>query len=90
MSQCKNWWNDDWRDRMLAFMEWLTEGQDNLYIPLGGESLGISARPFTVSSPVTYEQPSKEVNSDQLSLEESDGDEVEAGDDDFFGDEEDE
>jgi hypothetical protein len=26
-SQCKNWWNDDWRDRLLATMTGLADGE---------------------------------------------------------------
>lgn len=90
MSQCKNWWNDDWRDRLLAFMEWLRQGQDNLIIPLGGcESLEVSPQPIRVTSPVTYESPSKDLDFGRLPINATDSDEIEAMDADFFGDEED-
>ena len=33
--QCKNWWNDDWRDRLLATMSWLADAQPTISLPLG-------------------------------------------------------
>ena len=56
-SQCKDWWNDDWRDRLLGTMAWL--GDDNVVsIRLSGRSkLEISTDPVTFESPVTYREP---------------------------------
>jgi hypothetical protein len=51
-SQCKNWWNDDWRDRMLAMMTWLSGGADQITIDCGGDVLEVSPRPLTFASPV--------------------------------------
>ncbi len=88
MSQCKDWWNDDWRDRMLAVMEWLTAGHEHIQIPLGGDqSLEISPRPVTMISPVTYEPPSKNIASDSPTAEEDD--DIIDEEEDLYGDEED-
>ncbi|HAU37797.1 MAG TPA: hypothetical protein DCX07_08785 [Phycisphaerales bacterium] len=51
-SQCKNWWNDDWRDRMLAMMTWLAEKSDRIAIDCGGDVIEVSPRPLTFASPV--------------------------------------
>jgi hypothetical protein len=60
MSQCANWWNDDWRDRLLAFVAWLSQRADAVSIPLSSEeSLRVGAHPVTVVSPITYEPPAK-------------------------------
>lgn len=53
-SQCKNWWNDDWRDRLLAMMFWLAEGSDRVTIDCGGDSIEVTPRPLVFAAPVTY------------------------------------
>jgi hypothetical protein len=53
-SQCRNWWNDDWRDRMLAMMTWLAEGSDRITIGCGGDFIEVSPRPLTLASPVRF------------------------------------
>ena len=54
-SQCKNWWNDDWRDRILAAIHWLSNEQGNIEIPLAeDQSLKIEADMLICKSPVTY------------------------------------
>jgi hypothetical protein len=53
-SQCKNWWNDDWRDRLIAMMCWFAEGLDRITIDCGGDSIEVGSRPLTFASPVTY------------------------------------
>ena len=59
-SQCKNWWNDDWRDRILATMAWLGEGGEPLGLPLSTGSLTatVAQRPLEFVSPVTLLEPS--------------------------------
>ena len=51
-SQCKSWWNDDWRDRMLAMMTWLAEGSDCITIDCGGSVIEVAPRPLKFTSPV--------------------------------------
>jgi hypothetical protein len=59
-SECKNWWNADWRDRILAAMTWLAGDAGELALPLGsGQTLLISPSSLTVSSPVAYRDPDK-------------------------------
>lgn len=53
-SQCKNWWNDDWRDRMLAMMTWIADGSDQITVNCGGDVIEVSVRPLTFTSPVRY------------------------------------
>lgn len=53
-SQCRNWWNDDWRDRMLAMMMWLAEGSDGITIDCGGDVIEVAHRPLTFSSPARF------------------------------------
>jgi hypothetical protein len=59
-NECKNWWNAEWRDRILAAMTWLADSDGMIALPLGSDhSVTISALPLTVSSPVTYRDPAK-------------------------------
>jgi hypothetical protein len=54
-SQCKNWYNNDWRDRILATLWHLSGGNDKISMQLGSEaSASFFAYPEEVSSPVSY------------------------------------
>lgn len=58
-SQCKDWWNDVWRDRILAFLAVLADGQEALALDTGGpESIVVSVNPVRFVSPVSYEPSS--------------------------------
>lgn len=55
---CKNWWNDHWRDRILASMYWLSQqqGTQDLLIPISSnENIKVSIKPVTFESPISYE-----------------------------------
>lgn len=57
-SQCKNWWNDEWRDRNLAVAAYLSDGGTELQMKLGSRaSLSVSAAPVLFQSPVSYTDP---------------------------------
>lgn len=56
-TQCKNWWNDDWRDRLLASMAWLADGNATIALPLGDTVYAhVSARPIEFSSPIALNE----------------------------------
>lgn len=56
-SQCKDWWNDDWRDRLLGVMDWLAvDGIVSLPISRSS-SVAVSASPVAFDSPVSYRDP---------------------------------
>jgi hypothetical protein len=79
-SECKDWWNDSWRDRILAAMAWLAGDGGELALPLSSSrNLLISSSPLEFSSPVAYRDPDKADPSVDLDVadewEESDGDE---------------
>lgn len=60
-SQCKNWWNPDWRDRILATMTWLSTDAGNIEIKLGKDiPIHVSNLPLTFSSPVSFADPAKD------------------------------
>ena len=76
-SQCKSWWNDDWRDRILASMAWLAEDGEFLELPLSAGSVTgvVAARPLEFVSPVTLVEPgtASEEHIGEAGEEEDDG-----------------
>jgi hypothetical protein len=57
-SVCKNWWNDTWRDRIIASMYWLTQqhGTQELLIPVSSiNNIKVSIKSITFESPVSYD-----------------------------------
>ena len=57
-SQCSDWWNDSWRDRLLATMSWLAGDASEITIPLGRElCVRLSKFPTLFESPVSYIDP---------------------------------
>ena len=60
-SQCRRWYNDDWRDRILASMFHLSGGNSELVIPLApGASFAVAGFPESLTSPVTYQRVEEE------------------------------
>jgi hypothetical protein len=83
-SQCAQWWNDDWRDRLLATMNWLSRGEQNVRLPLGASVFGVMpAMPLEFMSPVTLDEQARvaddtrEVDELEVEIEDDDTDEIE-------------
>jgi hypothetical protein len=58
MRQCKNWWNDDWRDRLLAFMNWLANENGEIKISLSSQLfISVSSLPLVFTSPIQFNDP---------------------------------
>jgi hypothetical protein len=54
-NQCRNWYNDDWRDRLLATLSFLTGAGAELSLPVAPDSgANFRAIPEIIESPVTY------------------------------------
>ena len=76
-SQCKNWWNDEWRDRLLAVMTHLANGEGKIVIPVASDyALTVSRSPETFESPVSYLDPEAIVKEehDDYALEDEESD----------------
>jgi hypothetical protein len=78
-SWCKDWWNNDWRDRISASMVWLGKNSDVLEIPAGSDlAINVDLRPVSFISPVSYIEPPKrsklveQVIEDEVAEDESD------------------
>jgi len=66
--QCKSWYNDEWRDRLLGAMAFLTEGKDQLDIPVSdSEIMQIAIRPIAFESKITCEPLAKIQHEDEES-----------------------
>lgn len=64
-SQCKQWWNDDWRDRQLATISWLASGQQEVLIPLATSvNARLPIQPVAFDSPVTLDERALEIDVD--------------------------
>ena len=50
----RSWFNDKWRDMLLAAMGWLAEGHDTLDLSATGERLSITSLPLTIDFPVSF------------------------------------
>lgn len=74
----KNWWNVEWRDRLLATMAYFSGDSDFFQIPLGSNvCISISSIPLVFQSPVKY------VNSRDLVLETEIEDEILSDDEEY-------
>ena len=84
-SVCKNWWNREWRDRLLAFCAQIGEGQPTYAFPTGGAELTMTMRPMRFISPWTYFDPTSSGIDETVEIElveESLGHDDEDGEDD--------
>lgn len=53
-SRCKNWYNDEWRDRLLAAMSYLAQPDGEIRIPLcGAEMMSVSLQPLIFKSKIS-------------------------------------
>lgn len=54
-SVCKNWWNREWRDRLLAFSAEMGGQGGTLHLPVGTDlSIAVTMKPMDFISPWTY------------------------------------
>lgn len=57
-SQCKDWWNDEWRDRTLAAVSHLVGPDGNVVVRLGSTVFAtVPPHPVVFNSPVSYIDP---------------------------------
>ncbi|HZQ55277.1 MAG TPA: toll/interleukin-1 receptor domain-containing protein [Bryobacteraceae bacterium] len=57
-SQCKGWWNNKWRDQILAAMAYLADEDGVIRLSVGeNTSLDLCKTPITFTSPVAYTDP---------------------------------
>lgn len=82
--QCRSWWNDEWRDRILAAMTWLSDQTGRIEVALGRDiSIRVSNMPLTFTSPVSYLEPEKKQTDEMIQEEFVDEDYDEEDDEEF-------
>ncbi len=65
--QGKNWWNNDWRNKLIAFMQFLSEEDGNFHVKLGSQEIAkVSVEPIMFESPVKYTDPNTENLPDEV------------------------
>lgn len=89
--QCKQWFNEEWRDRLLATLHWLSQGEPSLLIQVGtNERILVSSQPQQFETDIDYSDPptrrQRELLADVAETAPSDFDES----DDFGDDDEEE
>jgi hypothetical protein len=70
----RSWFNDKWRDMLLAAMGWLTGGDDTLDLAAMGERLSVASLPITFDFPVSFvaeeDRQTEEDEAGQITLSE--------------------
>lgn len=68
--QSKNWWNDIWRLKLLAFMKYLSNNEDMFELEVGDEErITIASNPLQFKSQVSYEIPQNNNLEEEAELE---------------------
>jgi hypothetical protein len=66
-NQCKTWWNDEWRDRVLAVMTFLSDDSGQIQLPVSSElALTVGSVPELFESPVAYLDPDDLVKEEEM------------------------
>jgi hypothetical protein len=74
--QCKSWYNDAWRDRLLAAMAYLTAGKTQIEIPVTETvCISVSPTPIQFDSKITCEPVIRVENPEEGTGDEDDEDE---------------
>lgn len=64
---CRNWWNGQWRDLMLAYISWISNNQPEIAVPFGDFSAAtIVARPLAFVSPFAFQDPAPKTQNQTL------------------------
>jgi hypothetical protein len=51
----RSWWNDVWRDRMLAAMHHLADGAASVVVGAGNNTFNIATMPLLADVPISYD-----------------------------------
>ena len=75
MRLTKSWWNDKWRDLLLAGMNWIAAGQDRISLAAGDEAFAVLSLPLSFETAKSYRA------NEARSSEEAEGGEIVLDDD---------
>ncbi len=72
--QGKNWWNDAWRTKLLAFIKYLSDDENSFYLDVGSEEkIYISNEPVKFIGKVSYLLPNENTLDEEVELAELNG-----------------
>jgi hypothetical protein len=61
-SKCRDWWNSEWRDRIIGTVQWLASGEENICFKLGSKAVvKVDSKPLMFNSDVSYIEPKSKV-----------------------------
>jgi hypothetical protein len=67
--QGKNWWNDKWREKLLAFIRFISDNDNSFYLEMGSEEkVEISNEPLKFIGKVSYVAPSENTLEEESEL----------------------
>jgi len=67
--QGKNWWNDDWKTKLLAFMQYFNDENNSFFLEVGSEEkIWIATQPVSFRSTVGYNIPNQNVLEEEAEL----------------------
>lgn len=68
--QGKNWWNETWRNKLLAFVKFLSEDGETFYLEMGDEEkVVLSCQSLKFRGNVSYEIPEKNALVEEVEFE---------------------
>ena len=72
--QGKNWWNDAWRSKLLAFVKYLSDDETSFYLEVGSEErVNVSNEPIKFIGKVSYNIPDNNTLDEEVELAELSG-----------------
>jgi hypothetical protein len=81
-SFCKNWWNDQWRALLCAFVEFLSEGSPEIRLPLSRTAVAIlEANLMTFEAPISIVGDGPAPTEEESIESETAADEFDSGED---------
>ena len=67
--QGKNWWNNTWRTKLLAFIKFLSDDKDSFYLEVGSEEkVIVSNKPVVFKGDTSYNIPEKSTLEEETEL----------------------
>ncbi len=73
---CKNWWNDRWRDLLLAFSAWFAGEAELIKLSVTGNAVELTNSLYSVSSPISIADDSVNESADETAELEGGSDEL--------------
>ncbi len=67
--QGKNWWNDAWRSKLLAFIQYLSDDESSFSLKVGSEEyIRVSTEPYKFIGKVSYNIPNENTLEEETEL----------------------